>query len=345
MKGGVIVNKFEIYEALKSTPGVHETSNGQLVTRCFICGDSKKNQNKKRLGIKVDVTNPSEPVLYHCFNCNAAGLFTPEMLTQLGIENRELSTSLRKLNNTALHDTGSKVNRYKNTREIDIQYPKLYKNDRTLSKIRYLYDRVGKIPIEEFSQLKIVVNLDDFLRVNGIPPTNRFTDIISTNYIGFLSVNNEFIIFRDITGKQKMRYIKYNIFDVKDNSNSFYAMKTSVDAIGTEPIHLCIAEGIFDIISVRYNILHGDIKNHILMASCNSSFTNPLKYFIRKGLVGSNIFIDCYQDNDTKLNFKKIKSEFTPFICDSRNFKVYYNTLHKDFGYPESEIIIDQVSL
>ena len=341
-----IVNKQEIFDILKNTPGVRATSDIQLITRCFLCGDSAKNKNKKRLGIKIDVNNPSEPILYHCFNCNSYGVLTPEMVNQMGIYNRDLSASIMKLNSQALKDDGTKVNKYKNNKEIQVKFPPLYKTERTIQKIKYIYNRIGyKIPIKDFDSLKIVFNLDEFLICNNIPIIRPDqVKIISDYYVGFLSINNEYIIFRDITNQQQMRYIKFNIFNVKDNTNSFYSMRTSVDIIDTEPIHLCIAEGTFDALGIRYNILNNEMHNTIIMAACNGSFRNPLNYFIHKGLIGENIYIDCYQDNDTKLNFKKLRSEFTPYLCSrNQNFKVFYNTLRKDFGYPKEEIQIDEL--
>ena len=340
------MTKQEIYNILKSTPGVVATSNIQLQTKCFICGDSKKNPYKKRLGIKVDINDPREPIMYNCFNCGAYGVFTPDMLEQLGVENKDLKDSLRKLNKDALSDDGTKINRYKNKSEIQVQFPPLLNNEKTLSKIKYLYNRIGyKIPLEDFEKLKIVFNLKDFLAVNNIEPLNQYVDMLDKDYIGFLSLNNEYVILRDITEKHKMRWVKYNLFDIKDNSNSFYAMRTAVDMLGTDEIHLIIAEGIFDVLSIRYNLFENNVQNKIIMASCNGSFYNPINHFIRKGLVGDNIHIDCYQDNDTKLNFSRMRKAFKPYILSDSNFKVYYNMMGKDFGVPKSKIIIDEVHL
>ena len=341
------MTKQEIYDILKSTPGITATSNIQLVTRCFICGDSATNKNKKRLGIKIDVNNPSEPILYNCFNCNAFGVLTPEMINQMGVYNLDLTSSLVKLNNRALHDDGTKVNKYRNSKEIVVKYPPIKGDERTVRKLKYLYSRIGKvIPPEDFESLKIVLNLDEFLEINDIRPTNNYVNEISKDYVGFLSVNNEFIIFRDITNQNKMRYIKYNVFGVKDNSNSFYAMRNSLDLIDTEPIYICITEGTFDALGVRYNVLDNNMHNRIMISACNSSFMNPILYYIKKGFVGENVFIECYQDNDTKLNFRNIRKELSPYLCNqSQNFKVFYNTLRKDFGYPKHEINIDEIKI
>ena len=317
-----------------------------LQTKCFICGDSKKNPNKKRLGIKIDFNNPDEPILFHCFNCGAMGVFTPNMLSQLGVDDKELSLSLRHMNHEVLKDDGSRVNRYKNTKEVQIEFPPLYKRDSTITKIKYVRDRIGQIEIEDFVKLKFVFNLIDFLRVNKIEPANEYVKMLSDDYVGFVSVNNEYIIFRDITDQHKMRYVKYNIFGVFDNTNSFYTIKNSLDIMSPEDIRISIAEGPFDIISLYYNIFNRDIRNNICIASCNGNFSEPIKFYMRKGLVGSNIMVDCYQDNDTRLNFKQMRNDFKPYLGGrSGNFSVYYNTMGKDFGVPRDKILIDKVKI
>ena len=336
-----------IYNTLKDMPGVVATSSIQLETRCFLCGDSKKNPNKKRLGIKADFNNPDEPIVFQCFNCGATGVFTVDMLKQMGIDDKESTRALRHMNTEILKDDGTKrVNKYKNTKEVQIEFPPLYKKDSVLEKIKYLYDRVGyKIPIEDFEKLKIVFDLGDFLKQNKINPINDYTNLLIRDYIGFLSVNNEYIIFRDITNKNKMRYIKYNIFGVLDNTNSFYAIKNSVDLLSPEDIHICISEGTFDMVSLYCNVFDRDIRNKICIASCNGSFIVPIKHYISKGLVGSNIKIDCYQDNDTKINFKNMRKELKPYIVYNDNFSVMYNTLYKDFGVPKDKILMDRLNI
>ncbi len=336
-----------IYNALKDNPEVKVSSSMQLETKCFLCGDSKKNPNKKRLGIKCNFNDPDEPVLFNCFNCGAHGIFTVDMLHQMNIVDKELDSALRHMNNNILKDDGTKrVNKYKNTKEVQVDFAPLYKKDTTVSKIKYLYNRVGyQIPIEDFNRLKIIFDLIDFLKVNKVNPNNEYVNILSKDYIGFLSVNNEYIIFRDITDKHKMRYVKYNIFNVFDNTNSFYAIKNSVDLLTEGDINISIAEGAFDIIGLYCNIFNRDITNNICIASCNGSFSAPIRHYIGKGIVGSNVKINCYQDNDTKLNFKKIREEFKPYIMKSSNFSVYYNSLYKDFGVPKEKILIDKLMI
>lgn len=335
------MNKQDLYNILSSAPNSRAVSSTQICTRCFICGDSHKNSNKKRLYIKIDVNNPREPVLYWCFNCFSKGIFTANMLRDMGIDDTETSTFIRRLNHDATNDDGSRVNRYRNNKEINLDIPPLKGDKKTLTKIKYLYDRIGyKIPPDDFTRLKIIFNIKEFLELNNIPPNNKHIDLLDSDYIGFLSTHNEYVILRDITGQNRMRYVKYNIFNVVDNSHSFYTPKASIDLLTHDDIHIIVSEGPFDTLGIIYNVYQGDIDNKVFIASCDGSFVNPIMSFIRKGLVGDNIYVDCYQDNDTRLDFKKIKRELKMY---TPNFTVYYNRLSKDFGVPADKIERDVI--
>lgn len=337
------MNKKEIFVRLARHPNIEEHGI-QLVTRCVLCGDSMKNPNKKRLGIKCDYTNPTEPLLYNCFNCGESGVVSSQMLRDIGVNDDELIQSVRQINKGALSSEGNvKVSKYKNNKTIDVVIPPLTNNPTHMTKLQYLFSRIGKpesMNMENLKRLKIVWSLKDFLELNGVSPINQYTDLLDRDYIGFLSARNEYIIFRDITGKNKMRYVKYNIFGVFDNSNAFYTIQNSIDLLSREDIHIIAAEGTFDILSLFYNVYDGDIHNKIFCATCNGQYRNVLMYYINKGLVGRNICIDIYRDsdNDKFMNYKKLKMELKPY---TKNYHVYYNTLSKDFGVPKEMIDID----
>ena len=335
------MNKQEIYDIIKSLPGV-DGHGGQLRMRCFLCGDSKKSLSKKRLGIKIDINNPTEPILYNCFNCGEHGVVTTDMLCDMGLT-REVASDIYQFNRGAVkRDNSSKVNRYKNDKPIPVIIPPPTKCNKTINKIKYLYNRIGyRIPIQDFDKIKVVFNLFDFLNANNIViPNDYFSKILDRDYIGFLSINNEYIIFRDTTNKNKARYFKYNIFGIYDNSNSFYRIKNKIDLLTQDTIEIKIAEGIFDILSVMYNLDDANDTNRVYIATCNSNFMNPILHHINKGLVGDNISVKIYQDNDTIVNFSKLKNKINVYIGDMH---VYSNKLSKDFGVPMKDIDIDEV--
>lgn len=339
------MTKNEIYEELSRLPNVKVVRDHvQLLTRCVLCGDSEKNPNKMRLYIKCDVTNPTEPVLYDCFNCGESGVLTPQMIKDIGCSNQEIVRGLKQVNSVAIESEGNvKVSKYRNLHEIKVEIPPLTKNPVYLRKAKYFLDRIGypsSLELKDFEKLKIVWSLWNFLKINGIKPINGYTDILDKDYIGFLSARNEYIIFRDITEKHKMRYVKYNIFGVYDNSNSFYTIKNKINPLTQNDVHIIVSEGPFDIISILYNIFDGCDTDRIFSATCNGQYINTLRYYLDKGLVGSNIYIDIYRDNDNDkfMNYKKLKQQLKPY---TKNYHVYYNTLNKDFGVPKNKIDVD----
>lgn len=271
------------------------------------------------------------------------------MLRELGCDDPILLKGVREANSHAIKAEGNvKVSKYKNKKEISVELPPLTKNPIYIEKAKYLFDRIGHfapIKLEDFRKLKIVWSIEEFLHVNGIRPRkNSYIHEMDTYYIGFLSANNEYIILRDITDKQKMRWIKYNIFGIYDNTNSFYTIKNSLNPITQEDIHIIAAEGPFDIISILYNVFDGDDANKIFCATCNGQYRRTLNYYLDKGLVGRNIFIDIYRDNDNDdvMDYKQLRNQMRPY---TKNFRVYYNTFSKDFGVPKNKINIDSFVL
>lgn len=339
------MTKQDIYHALAALPDVYPQSNIQLQTKCFLCGDSKKNPNKKRLGIKI-TEDPKEPIIYNCFNCFEHGVFTVDMLHEMGIYDQNMDIFLQKLNNSAYLDDGTKTNRYKNTKEVPIQLPELRNDKKSLAKVKYVYNRIGyKIPLEDFAQLKLVWSLWDLIDLNKIgydPKDISKINIFDEYYVGALTLNNDYVVLRDITDNPELRrYDKYNLFDTIDNSNSYYMMRARADILSENQIDIIIAEGLFDVLGIKYNLFHGDVENKLYVAVCNGSFTSPLLNIFKKGFVGDNIHVHVYQDNDTRMDFRKLRREVTPYILNPTHFCVYYNTLSKDFGVPSSKIQVD----
>ena len=335
--------KKQVRDHLLKNKKVRPVDKTRLAMRCFLCGDSKKNLDKKRLYVKIDIENPTEPMLYKCFNCNAEGIVTKDMLVDMGITDLNLQADVVRLNKNATLDDGAIRNRYKNNQTIKVQLPPIYKKESNTRKIKYLLERLGQpLSIDEVNKMKIIFSIYDFLKINNIEPHDRPLPawVLERDYIGFLSRRNDFIIFRDITNQNKMRYVKYNIFLSNDNSDSFYAISNRIDLLSQDEIEIIVAEGTFDAISIYTNVLDRNDTNKIILASCNGSLAAPIMFYLRKGYIGKNIKVSIYQDNDTKVDFKKMRQKIKPYIGD---FKVYYNTKSKDFGVHKDEIEIDEI--
>lgn len=337
-----VTKKIELQHYLESLYPAVRGEAPQFKTRCIFCGDSKKDPNKMRLGIKVDATNPEEPVLYHCFNgdCGRAGVLTNRMLKAIAGA-QQIKVSVDSINKSVMKTSGNtKLNRYKNTRVINVKLPGLYPKD--MDKARYLFNRIGKVidPVE-FNGLKIVWSLNDFIEMNNLKSTSQYLWMLDKDYIGFLSVNNDFIVFRDITEKHKMRYVKYNVFGFYDNSGSFYSIPAKADLLSMDDIYIIISEGPFDILSILYNVEGNDRTNKIYLSSNDGEFYTPLLHYFEKGFVGSNIYIDAYKDNDSDIEgYVELRKQLKTYTTDISNIRIYYNGYEdeKDFGVPKNKI-------
>lgn len=350
MNEDLITKKLELQRYFQSLYPAIKGEPPQFRTRCVLCGDSKKDPNKMRLGIKIDETNPEEPILYRCFNCNRSGILTNRMLKAI-TGAQQIKTSVDGINHSILKSSGNvKVNRYKNTRVINVKIPGLYQKD--LSKARYVFERLGRIiDPNDYTGLKIIWSLQDFLSINHLKPSTEMAWLLDRDYVGFLSTNNDFISFRDITNRNKFRWYKYNVFGVYDNSASFYSIPGRVDLFTQEDIRIQIAEGPFDILSVLYNLNGNDRNNKMYISSTDGEFFTPLLHYFEKGLVGSNVFIDVYKDNvkanEEEPDYGKLKASLKPYVMNNKNIHIYYNAYEdeKDFGVPSTKIAKEEYFL
>jgi hypothetical protein len=266
------------------------------------------------------------------------------MLEAIVGDDPELSQQLKRINRLAMNDSGTmRVNKYKKNKEIKVVIPPPLATKDTIRKIKYINSRIGyPIPVEDYSKLKLIFNVSEFLSINNIPIRSKYKDIISLydkDYIGFLSTDNEYIILRDITGKNKIRYIKYNIFGIESGGHSFYNISNAINTIGTEPITIVAAEGPFDILSIAYNMYGGIKSNYVFISVNHGAFLDPILYYLNKGLVGSNIYIEIYRDSDSIMNYKSLKDSLRIY---TKNYKVFVNGIGKDFGVPKDKYTIEE---
>jgi recombinational DNA repair protein RecR len=338
-------DKSEFLEILRHNRNCVPVGDIRVKTRCVLCGDSKRDANKKRLYIVCDPNDPSDPVKYICFNCGEFGLLTPDMFSMItGSDNDEDIRLLKRINKMAFNSSGGvRVNKYKNNKEINVIIPPPRKTQNTIRKIRYMNERIGvQVPLEDYERLKLVFSIREFLQINNIPLLKKYQPFIETyerDYIGWLSVKNEYIILRDITGKNKFRYVKFNIFGMESNAHSFFTIKNGINTISQNPIRFVVTEGPFDILSVVYNIYGGIAEDCIFMSTNHGAFYNPLLYYINKGLVGSNIYIDIYRDSDSIMDYELLRNQLKLY---TKNFSVYRNSIGKDFGVPKEKFIIER---
>jgi len=309
---------------LSNFPNARLASGGkEVVIRCPFCGDSQKDMRDAHFYIglqeEYDFENNQSPPKYHCFLCNKGGILTGELLLQM----LDYSTDEESL----ICDLNILANKYSSTKTTKSKLFTKYnyttigcieKTSLDLEKLDYINNRLGiNLTIDQALQDKIVFNLLYFLNYNGITKINipnNEVDTISNYFIGFLSIDNSSILFRKCSNNENIkslkRYKKYKIISNDIEGFNYYCLPTKINSMSTDPIHIHVAEGPFDILSICYNLNHNNRDNQIYISAGGKSYYNAVYTIITILKLSPNIVIHVYPDNDVldkiiRLNFKK----------------------------------------
>lgn len=309
----------------------HCNSDGtEHTVRCPYCGDSKT-PSHAHLGIFID-PNDDNGMVWHCFRCGVGGILTDEVLEDLGVFMDETSTrNLRAYN--------KKVQKLSNKRTIlrteRFVVPLSNATPLTNTKLQYVNQRLGtEFDYVDAQQNKFILSFLEFMTVNEIPAIPSVKDwvyrVLEQEYVGFLSSNNNCITFRNINpNSHGKRYMKIILNPLNPDDATFYSVPTRLDLLYENDLHVHIAEGTFDILSIKYNLrpnvtLPGE---HIFYASCGYSYTSILKHLIRNGIATNlnvHIYADADKSDDDHLGILR-RSAVRPFITHA--------FLHRN-GYP-----------
>lgn len=337
-----------VLDALQNTELGKRIDSHKVVIRCPICGEGSKRRSHGHC--YIGMVNDGPPLLYHCFIGECSGIVTPEFLRDVGIEDESLNTILNLFNKSY-----SKINRearkiiFNNKKKANTVIPDIEDCDNSQVKLQYLSQRLGiRFSYENAKSLKIIFSLKKFLEVNELRPNvkNKFyINTIDRDYIGFLSIGNDFIIFRDITNKNKLRYVKYNIYNSIESSNILYNLPGVRCDMFASDVDLNVAEGPFDVLGIFCNVKNFQRENSIYAACCGSGYTNTIKYFIKMGFIGNlnvNIFSD--RDKDPTYYSRKLDlfNKIGPWV---KSINIFYNEKSKDFGVPKSLIETSKIYL
>lgn len=221
----------------------------------------------------------------------------------------------------------------------------------SLFKLKYINDRLGiNLSFNDCLNNKIVLNIKDLIRENRLELTRHpnIVEQLDSNFLGFLSFDNAFINMRNLGIKEvyqsiDKRYINYNIFDKYDNTLKFYVLPTKIDLLDPSPVRLHLAEGPFDILSIKYNVI-GEDGRDIFISVGGSSYRGCIRHFLTKmGIY--NMEIHIYMDNDQSknqiYNISNILSYFNIPLFLHNN--AYPN--EKDYGVPRERIIDNKTKI
>jgi hypothetical protein len=329
--------KLAIREYLLKTENARQVNDKEITVRCVFCGDSKKSRKTTHLYIKINL-NENEPIVFNCFKCGVCGIFTPQILREFNMRSLELSSELLSYNNEMnkiIKHTMGKDNK------LNFVIPTYKKeNDLIYKKKLYVENRLGiKLEYNDLYKLKTIFSLNHFLAINKIDTMTinaNQCNIINNTYIGFLSIRNEFINFRN-TISDEYRYVKYSIYTNLDDTRKFYTIPNKIDLLSNKKIIINIAEGVFDIFGIYFNILNKEDDNMIYAAVCGSGYNTVIKYFIEKGIFGY-VDLHIYSDKDKDPSFYKSMLKDKKYWLN--DIQLFYNNKEKDFGVSKDKIQI-----
>lgn len=306
----------------------------EIYTRCKYCSDSK-DRNKGHFYIKIPQSD-KDLSYYYCQKCHTKGVVTTTKLMEWGVYNSEMYIDIQMHNNNAFKYVDSSkftsnIHRLSNT----------FITDDNLSdiKLKYINKRLGlNLSYQDLLDNKIVLNLYDLLNTNRIYNYSRHKNIVDQldeSFLGFISYDNGFINMRNLNKGNvyhtiDKRYINYNIFDSYDNSKRYYISPVNIDLNTLTPIKINIAEGCFDILSVKYN-LRKEFENNIYAAVCGSGYQGLCRDIILN-LKVPNLEFHIYRDTDMSMSTIYNLKDY----LYSLNYPIYVhsNSLegNKDFG-------------
>ena len=314
----------------------------EIVTRCKYCADSKDPNSPGHMYIKIPQTQ-NDPILFHCFKCQTSGILDSRTLLEWGIYDPSIAIEADKVNASAA--------KHRNFTGISKQWfpfnNHIYDTNLALVKLNYINNRIGtNLTIDDCMKQKIILNLKDAIDYNNLQYTRNQNIVqqLNDHFVGFLSLDNNFVNLRKMcndgivySGIDK-RYINYNIHGKEDNTEKMYIMPSYIDLSIPTKVQIHVAEGPFDILSIRYN-LRGNQQNSIFAAVTGSGYKGLINHII----TSFKIFyfdLHIYPDNDkfgSDHMINDIAQMIKPYGATIYEHRNCYDG-EKDFGVPSYRI-------
>lgn len=289
-------------EFLKShlVAGKNASGGKEVSGKCKYCPDGSDPRHG-HMYISIP-QNPGDISWFYCQKCKASGIVDNRRLIEWGMYDPEIATNLIKINDSA--------RKLGNKKAFERQVYNLYNCigsniDLAKTKLSYINNRLGiNLGLQEAINEKIIFNIADVLQVNNITKLTRYKNILeqlNQYFVGFLSLDNNFINLRRLCQENIVyesidkRYVNYNIHDKQDNTEKFYVMPVNINASIPTRIQIHIAEGPFDILSIRHNLRKD--PNAIYAAIGGSAYKGLVMHIINT-LYLYFVEVHIYPDND-----------------------------------------------
>lgn len=314
-----------------------------VLTRCYYCKDSKT-PSHGHFYILVPPDGSDLPSYFYCQKCHTTGVVTSQRLLDWGVYNSTVAIDITQHNSRVLSLPQNR--KFKGNDIYRVNNTIISEDDLTKFKLGYINSRLGTtLSIQDCIDNKIVFNLNDLVKENNLSLTRdkRIVDALDSDFIGFLSYDNAFLNMRNLQIHNNLhqsinkRYVNYNVFDKFDNTHRVYIIPNVLNLADPNPIEIHMAEGPFDILSIKYNLVRSNY-NKIYGAILGSGYKGFIR-FIMTSLKTPNIIIHIYADKDIDrydiVDLAEFLNAFKIPIYLHRN--IYRN--EKDFGVPPNRII------
>jgi len=318
-------------------PANLNSSKNELMIRCPYCGDSQKSELHTHMYIGLD-NEFCFP--YYCQKCTSSGIVDRDFLKDINVLDYILMGELEKFN---------KKNAYnqKNRKSVNTTYdikslmkrkpliiPEFKGTSREVAKLDYINSRYSfDLEPEQYIQgYKVIFSFKKFVEENELEEiylNDYMLKNIIRNYIGFLSSDQSYIIFRNIDPncRKNERYYMYNIFN-DQTGKRFYTCNSKIDLL-TPKIELVMSEGPFDILGIKEYFYKGNTENKIFTSVNGKGYGLIINHFARLGFL--NMDISIYSDADVGIGmYRNLKRSYE--MISNNKTKVFYNTLDKDYG-------------
>lgn len=334
----------------KIKPFCRPAGANHVVCRCFYCLDSKT-RTHGHFYISIPPENSNDPSLFYCQKCHASGIVTSQKLLEWGIFESSIAINLTQRNAYVLSLPENR--KYKDSDIYRISNTTISQDKLSEYKLNYINGRIGtNLSMQECIDNKIVINLNDLINENHLQYTRdqRIVNSLDSDFVGFLSYDNAFLNMRNLQIHDNLhpsinkRYINYHVFNKYDNTNRVYVIPNWLNLTDPNPIELHMAEGPFDILSIKYNLVKNPY-NKIFAAILGSGYKGLVRFILTQ-LKTPNLVIHLYADadisRDTILDLAEFIEPFRIPIYLHRN--IYEG--EKDYGVPMNRIIdsVDQVN-
>lgn len=308
----------------------------EIACPCPLCGDPRP---KFYIGPFKD---PVKPIQYNCFICKEHGYLTQEFLDSLNLT-KGIDPDVINSNKSS----GFKMGYGSNNAFYRMHWDYINDNELTQYKLRYVNERLGlNFTYQDCIDNKIILNVKDLLDANYITSFTRHPNVVEclNNYfIGFLSRANSSLNMRNIIAGSyaeskldkslQQKYINYKIFN-NTPDDDYYVLPCNVDI--RKPIKLYIAEGPFDVLGIKYNLIKSD-DNCVYVAGKGKAYQTALYWFVSK-FIPFNLEVHFFPDKDVDDNM--ITENLYLYSSFGYKFYIHRNTYRneKDFGVPEWKI-------